>query len=74
VDRLRQKNRGELPSMAVLAAAFERLGDHAAALTQLERAVNQPDAWLQMYNRSERYEALRRDPRGKAALESIEGW
>jgi len=74
MDRLRQKNGGELPSMAVLAAALEHLGDHAAALTQLERAVKQPDAWLQMYNRSERYESLRRDPRGKAALESIEGW
>ena len=74
MDRLRQKNRGELPPMAVLAAALEQLGDHSAALTQLERAVKLPDAWLQMYNRSERYESLRRDPRGKAALESIEGW
>jgi serine/threonine-protein kinase len=74
METLRRKNRGELPSMAVLAAAFEQLGDRAAALTQLERAVKQPDAWLQMYNRSERYETLRRDPRGKAALESIEGW
>jgi tetratricopeptide (TPR) repeat protein len=74
MDTLRRKNRGELPSMAVLAAALEQLGDRAAALTQLERAVKQPDAWLQMYNRSERYETLRRDPRGKAALESIEGW
>jgi TolB-like protein len=74
MDNLRRKNRGELPSMAVLAAAFEQLGEHAAALTQLERAVKQPDAWLQMYNRSERYESLRRDPRGRAALESIEKW
>ena len=32
------------------------------------------DAWLQMCNRSERYESLRRDPRGRAALESIEKW
>jgi hypothetical protein len=40
----------------------------------LERTVNQPEAWLQMDNRSERYEALRRDPRGTAALESIEAW
>jgi serine/threonine-protein kinase len=74
METLRRKNRGEPPSMAVLAAALEQLGDRAAALTQLERAVKQPDAWLQMYNRSERYETLRRDPRGKAALESIEGW
>ncbi len=74
MDALRRKNRGELPSMAVLAAALEQLGDRVAALAQLERAVRQPDAWLLMYNHSERYESLRRDPRGKAALESIEGW
>jgi TolB-like protein/tetratricopeptide (TPR) repeat protein/tRNA A-37 threonylcarbamoyl transferase component Bud32 len=74
METLRRKNRGELPSMAVLAAALEQLGDHDAAIRQLERAVRQPDAWLQMYNRSERYESLRRDPRGRAALESIETW
>ena len=38
----------------------------------LERAVKQPDSWLQMYNRSARYDALRRDPRGEALLASIE--
>ena len=40
----------------------------------LGSAVRQPDGWLQMYNRSERYESLRRDSRRKAALESIERW
>jgi hypothetical protein len=29
---------------------------------------------LQMYNRSARYDALRRDPRGNAALASLETW
>ena len=74
MDRLRAKNRGELPAMAVLAAALDQLGDRVAAVEQLERAVRQPDAWLQMYNRSARYDALRRDPRGNAALASIETW
>ena len=74
MDRLRAKNRGELPAMAVLAAALEFLGDHAAALTMIERAVHQPDAWLQMYNRSARYDALRRDPRADSLMASIERW
>ena len=38
----------------------------------IERAVQQPDAWLQMYNRSARYDALRRDPRADAIMASIE--
>jgi serine/threonine-protein kinase len=74
MEALRGKNRGELPAMAVLAAALEQLGDRAAALAQLERAVRRPDPWLQMYNWSERYDSLRRDPRGKAALGRIERW
>jgi serine/threonine-protein kinase len=72
MDQLRRKNGGELPPMGVLAAALEQLGDHAAALTMIERAVRQPDAWLQMYNRAERYDALRRDPRADAIMASIE--
>jgi hypothetical protein len=56
-------------SEALAAVLYEMLAGNP-----LERTVNQPDAWLQMDNRSERYEALRRDPRGKAALESIEAW
>ena len=74
MDRLRTKNRGELQAMAVLAAALEVLGDHAAAVTMVERAVRQPDAWLQMYNRSARYDALRRDPRADSLMASIERW
>ena len=72
MERLRVKNGGELPAMGVLAAALDVLGDHAAALTLLERAVKQPDGWLNMYNHAERYDALRKDPRGAAALASIE--
>jgi hypothetical protein len=71
---LRTKNRGELPPMGVLAAAFEVLGDHDAAMSMIERAVRQPDAWLQMYNRAERYDALRRDPRVESLMASIERW
>ena len=74
LDRLRTKNGGELPAMAVIAAALEILGDHATAVTILERAVREPDAWLQMYNRSARFDALRRDPRADSLMASIEKW
>jgi len=74
MERLRMKNGGELPAMAVLAAALEILGDHAAAVTMIERSVRAPDAWLQMYNRSERFDALRRDPRADSMMASIEKW
>jgi len=72
IEHLRTVNGGEVPAMAVLAPTLDLLGDHAAALVMLERAVQQPDSWLQMYNRAERYDALRKDRRGAAALASIE--
>ena len=70
--RLRTKNGGDLPAMGVLAATLEQLGDHEAAVAMLDRAAKQPDGWLNMYNRAERYDALRRDPRAEAIMASIE--
>ena len=72
MEQLRVKNGGEMPAMGVLAATLEQLGDHPAALAMIERAVKQPDSWLQMYNRAERYDALRRDPRADAIMARIE--
>ncbi len=72
MERLRTKNGGELPAMGVLAATLEQLGDHAAAVALLDRAAREPDGWLNMYNRAERYDALRRDPRADAIMKSIE--
>ncbi len=72
LDRLRAKNGGELPAMGVLAATLEQLGDHEAAIGLLDRAAKQPDGWMNMYNRAERYDALRRDPRANAIMASIE--
>ncbi len=72
MDHLRRVNGDELPAMAVLAATFEVLGDHASAVDMIARAVKQPDNWLQMYNRAERYDALRKDPRADSIMKSIE--
>ena len=38
----------------------------------IEHAVREPDAWLQMYNRSARFDALRRDRRADSLMASIE--
>ena len=72
IERLRTKNRGALPAMGVLAATLELLGEHPAAIALLDRAAREPDGWLNMYNRAERYDALRRNPRADAIMKSIE--
>jgi serine/threonine-protein kinase len=72
IDRLRVKNGGDLPAMGIVAATLERLGDHQAAVVTLDRAKKQPDNWLNMGNRAERYDALRKDPRADAIMKSIE--
>jgi serine/threonine-protein kinase len=72
MNHLRSVNGGVLPAMAVLAATLEVLGDHGGAVELIARAVKQPDNWLQMYNRAERYDALRKDPKADAIMKSIE--
>ena len=72
MERLRTKNGGQLPAMGVLAATLETLGDHVAAVALLDRAAKEPDGWLNLYNRAERYDALRRDPRVDAIMKRIE--
>jgi eukaryotic-like serine/threonine-protein kinase len=74
LDGLRADNGGQLPATGVLACALEELGDHEAAIALLSQAVAQHDAWLVQYTRGERYDKLRRDPRGAALLEKDEAW
>ena len=65
---------GRLPATGVLATALEELGDHEAAIELLGEAVAQHDAWLLQYTRGERYDKLRKDPRGAALLAKTEAW
>ena len=45
-----------------------------AAIALLAEAVAQHDAWLLQYTRGERYDKLRRDPRGAALLARVEAF
>ena len=57
-----------------IAHALEELGDHDQAIALLGAAVTEHDAWLLQHTRGERYDKLRRDPRGAALLAKTEAW
>jgi hypothetical protein len=71
LDRIRISSRGQLPPMGVLAATLEQLGQTDQALAVLIRARDQHDPWLPGYIASERYDRLRKDPRGAAIVASV---
>ena len=68
------RNGAVMPAMGVLAATLEVLGDHTGALTLLEKALEEPDgdSWMWQYNRAERYDRLRKDPKAAALLAQLE--
>jgi serine/threonine-protein kinase len=72
IESQRADNGGRLPANGTLAATLEELGDHEAAIALLEEAVRTHSVWLPQYARGERYDKLRRDPRGAAALGKVE--
>jgi serine/threonine-protein kinase len=72
LEEQRIDNGGRLPANGMLAAALEELGDHEAAIALLGEAVRRHDAWLLQYARGERYDKLRRDPRGAGLLGRVE--
>ena len=74
LDAQRVDAGGRLPATGVLATALEELGDHEAAIALLGEAVRTHDAWLLQYTRGERYDKLRKDPRGAALLAKSEAW
>jgi len=63
---------GRLPATGALATALEELGAHEAAIVLLGRAVEGHDAWPLQFTRGERYDKLRKDPRGAAFLAKSE--
>ncbi|HSQ28846.1 MAG TPA: protein kinase [Gemmatimonadaceae bacterium] len=71
LESQRVDNGGRLPATGMLAATLEELGDHEAAIALLAEAVRAHDAWLLQYARAERYDKLRRDPRGAALLGTV---
>ncbi len=71
LDQIRTSSGGKLPSIGVLAATLERLGQMDEALALLVRARDAHDPWLPGYIASERYDRLRKHPRGAAIVESV---
>jgi tetratricopeptide (TPR) repeat protein len=71
---MQRRNGGTVPGMGVIAAAYEVMGDHDAALGTLAQALQAHDGWLFQYNHSERYDRLRKDPRANAMLARTEAW
>ncbi len=68
VDTIRARSGGTLPATGAVAAALEELGDHAAAVDLLGRAIERHDTWLVQFPMVARYDRLRRDPRAAALL------
>ena len=71
LDRIRSMSGGQLPPMGVLAATLEQLGQTDQALAALIRARDLHDPWLPGYIVSERYDRLRKDPRGAAIVATV---
>jgi TolB-like protein/Flp pilus assembly protein TadD len=59
-------------SYSGLALLHHALGDTAQAIAALDTAVQRYDSWIAMTSREERFDALRRHPRGAALLASTE--
>ena len=60
--------------MAVLGCTLDLLGDREPGLQVLGDAIRESEAWLIQYNRAERFDRLRSDPRGAALLAKLESW
>lgn len=69
--RIRGVSGGQLPPMGVLAATLDQLGETEQALALLIRARDLHDPWLPGYIASERYDRLRKNPRGAAIVATV---
>ena len=74
IESMRRLSGGRVPAMAVLGCALDLLGDRERGLQVLADAIRESDAWLIQYNRAERFDRLRSDPRGAALLAKVESW
>ena len=70
LERMRVASGGRLPPMGLVAVTLDQLGD-TAAITALTRARDLHDPWLPGFVGSERYDRLRKNPRGAAILATV---
>jgi eukaryotic-like serine/threonine-protein kinase len=71
---MRDASGGSLPPMATLAATLAALGDVDSAIGVLERAASRRDPVLMLFNRSSRFDQLRKDLRGAPVFVKLERW
>jgi serine/threonine-protein kinase len=60
---MRNAEGGRLPAIGTIAATLDLLGDREAAIVVLGEAFADCDLWLAIFNHTERYDGLRKDPR-----------
>ena len=71
LERMRVASGGHLPPMGLVAVTLDELGDTDAAVAALTRARDLHDPWLPGFVMSERYDRLRKDPRGATILATV---
>jgi serine/threonine-protein kinase len=71
LERMRVASGGQLPPMGLVAVTLDQLGDTDAAIPALTRALALHDPWLPGFVGSERYDRLRKNPRGAAILATV---
>jgi hypothetical protein len=63
-----------MPALGTIAAALDLLGERDAAVGVLGEAFADHDLWLAIFNHTERYDGLRKDPRAAAMFAKSEAW
>ena len=71
---LRTAAGGPLPALGTIAATLDLLGEHDAAVGVLGDAFADHDLWLAIFNHTERYDRLRKDPRVAAMFAKSVAW
>jgi serine/threonine-protein kinase len=72
--RLKGAAGGMYPATGMMACALDAMGDRAAAIETLDRAVAVHEPWLLQYLRVPCFDGLRADPRGNAMFSRTLQW
>ena len=65
---------GRLPAIGTIAATLDLLGDRDTAIVVLGEAIAGCDLWLAIFNHTERYDGLRKEPRAALMFSKSEAW
>jgi eukaryotic-like serine/threonine-protein kinase len=71
---MQRNSGGHYPAIGSIAATLDVLGDRDTAMAVLGDAFADHDLWLVIFSHTERYDGLRKDPRGAALFARSEAW